>query len=123
MDRVLIDSTYTGETIEIGGPDILSYRQVTDTIIRTYGRRRIKVRVPTSMMRAALPFLKIALASPADHACPAGHAEHRQCVGAQVRGSQLRLSGPPLEGNIDYILDMGWKEALSISLGLRPARR
>ena len=36
VDRVLIDSTYTGETIEIGGPDILSYRQITDTIIRTY---------------------------------------------------------------------------------------
>ena len=123
VDRVLIDSTYNGETIEIGGPDILTYRQITDMIIRTFGRRRIKARVPTSMMRAALPFLKIASPHPPITRVQLDMLNIDNVSAHRSVEANFDFQARPLEGNIDYILDMGWKEALSISLGLRPARR
>ena len=123
VDRVLIDSTYTGETIEIGGPNILTYRQITDMIIRTFGRRRIKVRVPTSMMRAALPFLKIASPHPPITRVQLDMLNIDNVSAHRSVEANFDFQAQPLEGNIDYILDMGWKEALSITLGLRPARR
>ena len=123
VDRALIDSSYNGETIEIGGPDVLTYGQITDMIIRAYGRRRMKVRIPTFMVRAALPFLGAALPHPPltrvqldmlgiDNVAATGSVE-----------ANFDFKPRPLEGNMDYVLDMGWGEALSIATGRRPARR
>ena len=123
VDRALIDSSYNGETIEVGGPDVLTYGQITDMIIRAFGRRRMKVRVPTSMIRTALPLLQLVSPHP-----PITRVQldmlgmDNVAAGGSVEAN-FDFKPRPLEGNIDYILDMGWREALSIATGLRPARR
>ena len=123
VDRVLIDSTYNGETVEIGGPDILTYRQITDMIIRTFGGRKMKVRVPISMMRSALPFLRLASPHPPITRVQLDMLGMDNVSAHRSVEANFDFEPMPLEGNIDYVLDMGWKEALSITLGLRPARR
>ena len=123
VDRLLVDSSYNGETIEIGGPDILTYRQITDLVIRTFGKRKVKVRVPVSLMRSALPFLKLASPHPPITNVQLDMLGMDNTAAEDSVEANFDFNPRPLEGNMDYILDMGWGEALSIALGRRPARR
>ena len=123
VDRVLVDSSYNGETIEIGGPDILSYRQITDMIIRAFGKWKLKVRVPESLMRPALPILRLASPHPPITNVQLDMLSLDNITSEDSVEANFDFKPRPLEGNIDYILDMGWSEALSIATGRRSARR
>ena len=123
VDRVLVDSSYNRETIEIGGPDILSYREITDMIIRTFGRWKVKVRVPMSLMRSALPFLRLTSRHPPITKVQLDMLSLDNITAEDSVQVNFDFKPRPLEGNMDYILDMGWREALSIATGRRPARR
>ena len=123
VDRALVDSSYDGETIEVGGPDILSYRQITDMIIRAFGRWKLKVRVPESLMRPALPFLKLVAPHPPITKVQLDMLSLDNITAEDSVEANFDFKPRPLEGNMDYILDMGWGEALAIATGRRPARR
>ena len=123
VDRALVDRSYNGETVEIGGPDILTYREITDTVIRAFGRRKMKVRVPISMMRAAVPFLKLTSPHPPITRVQLDMLSIDNVASAQSVEANFDFQPRPLEGNIDYVLNMEWREALSITMGFRPARR
>lgn len=123
VDRVLVDSSYNGETIEIGGPDILSYAQITDMIIRAFGSRKIKVRVPMRLMRSALPFLRLASRHPPITNVQLDMLSLDNITSEDSVEANFDFKPRHLEGNIDYILNMGWGEALSIATGRRSARR
>ena len=123
VDRVLVDRSYDGETIEIGGPDILSYRQITDMIIRAFGSWKVKVRVPESLMRPALPFLKLVAPHPPITKVQLDMLSLDNITAEDSVEANFDFKPRPLEGNMDYILDMGWGEALAIATGRRPARR
>ena len=119
----LVDSSYNGETIEIGGPDILSYREITDLIIRAFGSWKVKVRVPMKLMRSALPFLRLASRHPPITNVQLDMLSLDNITSEDSVQANFDFTPRPLQGNIDYILDMGWGEALSIATGRRPARR
>ena len=123
VDRVLVDSSYNGETIEIGGPDILSYREITDMIIRAFGRWKVKVRVPMGLMRSALPFLRLASRHPPITKVQLDMLSLDNITAEDSVQANFDFTPRPLQGNMDYILDMGWGEAFSIATGRRPARR
>ncbi len=123
VDMVLVNSSYNGETIEIGGPDILSYREITDLIIRAFGSWKVKVRVPMKLMRSALPFLRLASRHPPITNVQLDMLSLDNITSEDSVQANFDFTPRPLQGNIDYILDMGWGEALSIATGRRPARR
>ena len=123
VDKVLVDSSYNGETIEIGGPDILSYGQITDMIIRAFGGWKVKVRVPMRLMRSALPFLRLASRHPPITNVQLDMLSLDNITAEDSVEANFDFKPRPLQANIDYILDMGWAEALSIATGRRPARR
>lgn len=123
VDRVLVDSSYNGETIEIGGPDILSYREITDMIIRAFGNWKVKVRVPMGLMRSALPFLRLASRHPPITKVQLDMLSLDNVTAEDSVEANFDFKPRSLEGNIDYILDMGWGEALSMATGWRSARR
>ncbi len=123
VDRVLVDSSYDGETIEVGGPDILSYEQITDMVIRAFGSWKVKVRVPMRLMRSALPFLRLASRHPPITQVQLDMLSLDNITAEDSVEANFDFKPRPLEGNMDYILDMGWGEALAIATGRRPARR
>lgn len=123
VDRVLVDGSYDGETIEVGGPDILSYGQITDMIIRAFGSWKVKVRVPMRLMRSALPFLRLASRHPPITNVQLDMLSLDNITAEDSVEANFDFKPRSLEGNMDYILDMGWGEALAIATGRRPARR
>jgi uncharacterized protein YbjT (DUF2867 family) len=43
-----------GARFELAGPDTLSYRALVETVLRSFGRRRLLIGVPTSLIRRTL---------------------------------------------------------------------
>ena len=123
VDKALVDSSYDGETIEIGGPDILSYREITEMIIRAFGKRKVKVRAPESLVRLVLPLLKLTSPHPPITRVQLDMLSMDNIAAGDSVEANFDFKPRPLEGNIGYILGMGWWEALAIATGRRPARR
>ena len=111
-----------GQTIEIGGPEHLSYNQILDTIARTYRIRRLKAHLPLAVMRRMVWLMERTLPSP-----PAtGHQLDMLAIDniAQLDTVErtFGFAPRPLEGNIDYIRSISRWEALRIALGFMPKR-
>jgi len=58
------DDAHAGQTMEIGGPDILTLDQIVEEIARALGRRRLFVHVPIPFVRPAARLFEIFLPSP-----------------------------------------------------------
>ena len=111
-----------GQTIEIGGPEQLSYNQILDTIARTYRIRRLKAHLPLAVMRRMVWLMERTLPSP-----PAtGHQLDMLAIDniAQLDTVErtFGFTPRPLGGNIDYIRSISRWEALRIALGFMPKR-
>ena len=111
-----------GRTIEIGGPEQLSYNQILDTIARTYRIRRLKAHLPLAVMRRMVWLMERTLPSP-----PAtGHQLDMLAIDniAEPDTVERTFGFTPrrLEGNIDYIRSISRWEALRIALGFMPKR-
>ena len=123
VERILKDEAYDGRVLEIGGPEHLTYRDIVDAIIRTFGRRRLKVRVPLIAMRLLAPLLGLLTPHPPITPAQLKMINLDNIAEPDSVERDFGFQPRPLGGNIDYILDMGRREALAMVLGLRPARR
>jgi NADH dehydrogenase len=111
-----------GKAIEIGGPDHLSYEDIVDTIVDTYGLRRLKLHVPLPAMRPAVRLMERLVPRP-----PATTEQLRMVSIPNVAGLNtveevFGFKPRPLRGNIEYIKEIGFREGLKISLGFMPSR-
>ena len=111
-----------GRVVEIGGPDHLSYNEIVDTIARTFGVTRLKVGVPLVLMRLAARVMEALVPRP------------------PATTQQIRMAGIPniaelntveevfgfkprrLDGNIDYIGNIGFRDGLATALGFMPSK-
>ncbi|MEE9249032.1 MAG: hypothetical protein V3U79_10100, partial [Dehalococcoidia bacterium] len=104
-------------------PEQLTYRDIVDTIIQTFGRRRLKVRVPLFAMRLLAPLLGLLTPHPPITPAQLKMINLDNVAEPDSVERDFGFQPRPLGGNIGYILDMGRREALAMVLGLRPARR
>lgn len=112
-----------GQALEVGGPDRLSYREIVDLIIRSLGARRIKIRVPISVMKLVAPLLGRMVPHPPITPTQLAMIGLDNVAEPDSVERHFGFTPRPLEGNIGYILNIGWWESVVISLGFRPARR
>ena len=111
-----------GRTIEIGGPEHLSYNDIVDIIARTYGLRRLKLHIPVPIMRPVVKLMETVLPkSPVTtdqlRMLPVENVTQLNAV-REVFGFDPR----PLLGNIEYIRGIGAMNGLRIAMGLMPKR-
>ena len=109
-------------TIEIGGPDHLSYNDIVDIIVQTYRLRRLKLHVPVPVMRPVVKLMETLLPkSPVSTSqlrmLPIDNVTQLNAV-QEVFGFDPR----PLRGNIEYIMEIGAVDGLRIALGMMPKR-
>ncbi len=123
ISRALKDQELLGQTVEIGGPEQLSYQEIVELILRTCGLRRLKVHIPVLCMKLLAPVLgKLAPHPPVTRTeLDMVNLDNIAELDSVERNFHFRPR--PIGGNISYIVDMGRWEALAISLGFRPARR
>jgi NADH dehydrogenase len=57
--KILNSDAARGETLELGGPDVYSWRQIIELVLRATGRRRLLVPIPLSIARIKAFFLEM----------------------------------------------------------------
>ncbi|MBF0428270.1 MAG: complex I NDUFA9 subunit family protein [Magnetococcales bacterium] len=62
--QALKDPSTHGETLEIGGPEQLTFRQIMETILDILGKRRLKLPIPFSMLTPQAWILERIMARP-----------------------------------------------------------
>ena len=60
----LDEDTHTGQTLEIGGPEHLTYDEILDIVKATLGKSRVKVHVPLALMRPLAQMMEWVLPKP-----------------------------------------------------------
>lgn len=60
----LDDPSFCHRTLEIGGPEHLSYARMLDILLEALGEKRIKVPVPLALMRLAVPLMGVLFRDP-----------------------------------------------------------
>ena len=113
---------FGGRTIEMGGPQRLTYDEIVDVVKRTLGVRRLKVHIPLSLMFAAVRVMEAVIPNP-----PATTNQLRMLALDNVTSEPpveavFRIKPRTLEGNVGYIRSMSYLEALRTALGFMPGR-
>ncbi|MBM3942176.1 MAG: NAD-dependent epimerase/dehydratase family protein [SAR202 cluster bacterium] len=111
-----------GQTVEIGGPQQVTYAQLLRLIARTLGQRRLYARVPVWLMR-----LNVAVLEKVQPRPPVTSEQLRLLPVRNVAepDSVERVFGftpRSMEGNIGYIRSVSFGDGLKIALGFMPAR-
>ncbi len=112
-----------GKIIEVGGTEQISYEGIVDLVGQTLGRRRvIKVHVPISMIRPVAVLMDSLLPTP-----PVTPEELKMLKADNITDiksveNNFGFSPRPVQGNIGYITDIGYMDALKINLGFMPKK-
>lgn len=62
--RSLDDDSTIGKEYEVGGPEVLTYEQIVDRVLKALGTSRVKVKVPVSVLRPAVIAMQAVLPNP-----------------------------------------------------------
>ena len=111
-----------GRTIEAGGPAHYTYDELVDLIADTLGVRIAKIHVPLPLMRPAVALMEALAPRP-----PVTSEQLKMIAFDNVTEidsveRNLGFAPRPLEGNLDYLLDVRLRDALKINLGFMPSR-
>ncbi len=62
--RALANDTTIGGRYEIGGPEVLTYDEIVDLVLRALGTRRLKIHLPLAVMRPLVIAMQTVLPNP-----------------------------------------------------------
>ena len=105
-------------TVDIGGPDQLSYNDILRTVARTQGRRRLLVNVPHWKLRLPIAMMELLTPRPPINSAMLQLITLRNVAEPDSVEREFGFQPRPLAGNIDHIKAMTWGQALRSNLGL-----
>jgi len=117
------NSTVRRKIINLGGPHRLSYNALLDEVALAMGRRTRRVHIPAPLIRPVVAVMERILPRP-----PVTTGELKMLGIRNVsEGRDLEqafgFTPKPLRGNIDYVNEVTFGEALRMTLGLAMPRR
>ena len=122
VSLVVGNPRFGGRTIEIGGPDHLTYDEVVDIIKRTLKVKRLKAHVPLPLMRGLVRIMEAIIPNPPATTSQLEMLALDNVTDLDAMERVFRMKPRSLEGNIGYIRSMSQMEALRVSLGFMPKR-
>jgi NADH dehydrogenase len=110
-----------GKTIEIGGPEQLSYNEIVDLLASTLQKRRLRFHVPSLLVWPNVMLMQKLLPK---H--PLNTEELRMLsirIVAELDSVEKTFGFKPrtLAGNIDFVKSIGARDAWKTVLGFMPA--
>ena len=122
VSLVVGNPRFGGRTIEIGGPDHLTYDEIVDIIKRTLKVKRLKAHVPLPLMRGLVRIMEAIIPNPPATTSQLEMLALDNVTDLDAMERVFRMKPRSLEGNIGYIGSMSQMEALRVSLGFMPKR-
>lgn len=109
-----------GQTIEAGGPVLLTYDEIVDLIAETLGAKIKKLHAPMSVMTAVAVLLETITPRP-----PVTHGQLKMLRGnstTDLASVETHFGFAPRSprDNIDYVKRLGLMDAIKVSLGFMP---
>ena len=111
----------SGETVELGGPDTMTYNEITDAVAEAMGRRLVKVRVPIPLLSPVVKLMNLALSTPPVTTSQLQMLRLNNIPRGRPFEDVFGFAPVPMSGNIDYVRRVGYREALQIVAGRMPA--
>ena len=106
------------QTVQIGGPDQLSYNQIIRIVADVLGRRRLLVNVPLWKMRLPIALMEMLTPRPPINRAMLQLITLRNVAEIDSVERVFGFSPRSFAGNIDYIKTMTFGQALRANLGL-----
>ena len=122
VSLVVDDPHFNDRTIEIGGPDHLTYDEILDIIRRTLKVRRLKVHLPLPMMKSLIRILEVMIPNPPATTGQLELLDLDNVTDIDSVEKVFRIKPRSLEGNIGYIRSLSRLESWKIALGFMPKR-
>ncbi len=111
-----------GQSIEVGGPEHMTYDEIIGAIARTIGRRRGKGHVPLPVMRALVSVMEKTLPHPPATRQQLGMLAFDNIGEMDTVERVFGFTPRPLRGNIEYIRRTSFWEGVRMSAGFMPRR-
>jgi len=108
-----------GKTIELGGPEQLSYNEILSHVAAAMGKRHLKIHFPVWLMYLVTAAMQI-LPRPPLTMDQLRMLSIRNVAEIDVVHSTFGFTPRKLEGNIDYVRSVGFRDALNILTGEMP---
>ena len=114
------DQGMAGRTVELGGPEQMTYGKIIDLIAETLGKRIVKTHVPISVMRPLVSVMGALL--PRSPVTPDELKMLSIDNTAELDSVERAFGFTPRspKGNIDYIKRISFLDAVKINLGFMP---
>ena len=113
-------SRLRGRTVEIGGPEQFTYNELVGIVARTLGKRRLRIHIPVWAAYLATKLVQAVQSRPPITTDQLRMISIRNVAEPGVVEDEFGFTPRNLEGNIDYINSISFRDALRISLGSMP---
>ena len=112
-----------GRTLEIGGPEQLSYNELLDLVAYTLGKKRLRLHLPVWMMYLSTLAMQVVQPRPALTTEMLGMLSLRNVTEIDAVEKTFGFTPEGMEGNIDYVKSVTARDGLKTALGFGPRRR
>ena len=109
-----------GHTLELGGPEQLSYNQVTSVVAQAMGKRRLRLHVPMWIMKINVTLMQAVMTRPPINKEMLNMMRVRNVAELGMVEQTFGFSPAPLAGNISFVNDVSFGDAMKINLGNMP---
>ncbi len=109
-----------GKTVEIGGPQQLTYDQIVDIIATTLVYERWKLHVPVPIMRGPVWLMERLLETPPATTQQLAMLALDNITRLDATETAFGFKPRPLQGNIDYVRRITFGDAYRIAFGFMP---
>jgi NADH dehydrogenase len=111
-----------GKTLEVGGPDHLTYDQMLDLVSDTLGTRILKFHLPAGLAKPAVWAMERVMAKPPVSLEQLKMLRHDSVTELDSVEKAFGFQPRSVRGSLDYIKRIGYLDALSINLGRMPRK-
>ena len=111
-----------GRTIELGGPEQLSYNEMVSVVARTLAIRRLRIHVPVWMMYVAAAIMERLLPRAPITTDQLRMVSLRNVAEPDVVENTFGFTPRTMAGNIDYATAVRFRDGVNMLLGSMPTR-
>ena len=115
------DELKTGQVLELGGPAHHTYDEMIDIIAGTLGVKTAKVHVPLEVFEPVVSVMEALMSRPPVTKDQLKMLGIDNTTAPDSVEASFGFAPRPMKGNIDYVRNMTYMDALKINLGIMPA--